>query len=37
MKIIVSGGTGFVGQTLVPELLRSGHEIYVIGRDEKKN
>ncbi|CAM2737152.1 nucleoside-diphosphate sugar epimerase [Legionella steigerwaltii] len=36
MKIIIGGGTGLVGQTLVPELLESGHNIYVIGRDEEK-
>ncbi|QEY53099.1 TIGR01777 family oxidoreductase [Legionella longbeachae] len=36
MKIIVSGGTGLVGQALIPELLKSGHEIHVIGRDEEK-
>lgn len=36
MKIIIGGGTGLVGQILVPELLQSGHEIYVIGRDEEK-
>ncbi len=36
MKIIIAGGTGFVGQVLVPELLQSGHEVYVIGRDEEK-
>lgn len=36
MKIIVAGGTGFVGQILVPELLKAGHEIYVIGRQEER-
>lgn len=33
---MVSGGTGLVGQLLIPELLQCKHEIYVIGRDEKK-
>ncbi|PWY53941.1 TIGR01777 family protein [Legionella qingyii] len=36
MNIIIGGGTGLVGQILVPELLKSAHNIYVIGRDEKK-
>ncbi|STY31768.1 nucleoside-diphosphate sugar epimerase [Legionella wadsworthii] len=36
MKIIVAGGTGFLGQILVPELLKAGHEIYVIGRHEER-
>ncbi|KTD57196.1 nucleoside-diphosphate sugar epimerase [Legionella sainthelensi] len=36
MKIIVSGGTGAIGQTLIPALLQSGYEIHVIGRDEEK-
>ncbi|VEB34003.1 TIGR01777 family oxidoreductase [Legionella cherrii] len=36
MKIIIGGGTGLVGQTLVPELIQSGHNVYVIGRDEEK-
>ncbi|KTD69430.1 MULTISPECIES: TIGR01777 family oxidoreductase [Legionella] len=36
MNIIISGGTGLVGQALVPELLQAGHHIYVLGRDEQK-
>lgn len=30
MKILVTGGAGFIGSAVVPELKRSGHEIYVI-------
>ena len=36
MNIIICGGTGLVGQLLVPELLQSEHDIYVIGRDKEK-
>lgn len=30
MKILITGGAGFIGSAVVPELKRSGHEIYVI-------
>lgn len=36
MKIIIGGGTGFVGRTLIPVLLSSGHHVTVIGRDQTK-
>ncbi|QMT61868.1 TIGR01777 family oxidoreductase [Legionella sp. PC997] len=36
MDIIIGGGTGLVGQILVPALLQSEHNIYVIGRDKDK-
>jgi len=32
MKIIVTGGTGFIGHALVSELARQGHEVVVLTR-----
>ena len=29
MKIFITGGAGYVGSRLVPELLRSGHSVTV--------
>lgn len=33
MKIVVAGGTGFLGQPLVSELLHRGHSVAVLTRD----
>ena len=33
MKVLVTGGTGVVGQAVVPELLRAGHTVRVLSRD----
>ena len=30
MKILITGGAGFIGSSLIPELKKSGHEIFVI-------
>lgn len=32
MKIVICGGTGFVGSTLAPHFLRQGHRVVSIGR-----
>ena len=32
MKLLVTGGTGFLGMHLVPRLLEAGHEVRLIGR-----
>ena len=32
MRIVMTGGTGFVGEGLVPELLRAGHEVVLLSR-----
>lgn len=36
MKILVAGGTGFVGQYLVRRYLQQGHTITVVGRSQAK-
>ena len=34
MKIIVTGGTGYIGQPLVSSLLSDGYDVLVVSRDE---
>ena len=34
--ILISGGTGFIGQHLIPVLLQQGHRVSVYGRDADK-
>ncbi|WP_224241632.1 NAD-dependent epimerase/dehydratase family protein [Hyalangium gracile] len=34
MKLLVTGGTGFLGTHLVPRLLEAGHEVRLIGRTQ---
>ena len=32
MKILITGGTGYIGSNLIRQLYKKGHEIYVIAR-----
>lgn len=32
MRVLITGGTGFVGQALCPRLAAAGHEVYVLTR-----
>lgn len=36
MKIVIAGGSGFIGQKLTTALLNEGHEIFILSRKEKK-
>ncbi|MGD9124530.1 MAG: SDR family oxidoreductase [Desulfarculaceae bacterium] len=36
MKVFLTGGTGFLGQYLLAELLRRGHEVFSLYRSEEK-
>jgi len=36
VKVLVTGGTGFVGTHLVNRLLHRGHEVAVLARDAGK-
>lgn len=36
MNVLVSGGTGLVGQSLIPKLIAAQYQVYVIGRDKNK-
>lgn len=36
MKVIVAGGTGFIGRTLCSALVRAGHEVRVTTRDVER-
>lgn len=36
MKILISGGTGFIGKALIESLLNKGHEVTVISRQKQE-
>lgn len=36
MKIIIGGGTGLVGRSLIAELLLAQHDLWVVGRNKDK-
>jgi uncharacterized protein len=37
MHILITGGTGFIGQALVPRLLQSGHRISILSRSQHRD
>ena len=37
MKIMIAGGTGFIGGDLVAQLRSKGHELFLLSRSEKKS
>jgi uncharacterized protein len=36
MRVIITGGTGFIGRNLVNSLIKDGHEVYVLTRDRSR-
>lgn len=36
MRIIITGGSGFIGSNLADQLLRSGHEVVILSRNPRK-
>ncbi|MBQ4870408.1 NAD(P)-dependent oxidoreductase [Priestia megaterium] len=37
MKIIVAGGTGVIGRSMLPRLVREGHEVFAMTKDSKSD
>ncbi|MFO3706283.1 TIGR01777 family oxidoreductase [Xanthomonas codiaei] len=36
MRLLITGGTGFIGQALCPALLHAGHQVSVLTRDTRR-
>ncbi len=37
MKILITGGTGFIGSRLALKYLENGHDVFVLGQSKKQN
>src|SRR5260370_42420558 len=37
MKVLITGGTGFIGKRLIPALVGKGHEVYALTRSESSH
>src|SRR6185436_7312964 len=36
MKVLITGGTGFVGRAIASELQRAGHEVHLLARGQSR-
>ena len=37
MKVLITGGTGFLGKRLIPALVGKGHEVFALTRSESSH